>query len=106
TVMGFFSAMSSRRMADLEGQVAAIGKAQAVIEFDLDGTVRKANENFLKAMGYSLAEVRGQHHRMFIDPAYRESAEYRAFWEKLARGEFDSGEYKRIAKRGREVWLQ
>jgi methyl-accepting chemotaxis protein len=75
-----------RRLADLEGQVTAIGKAQAVIEFDLDGTIRTANENFLKAVGYSLAEIRGKHHSMFVDPASRDSAEYREFWAKLGRG--------------------
>ena len=95
-----------RRAADLEGQVAAIGKSQAVIEFDLDGTIRHANENFLKTVGYELREVRGQHHRMFVVPEQRDSAEYRAFWAKLARGEFDAGEYKRIGKGGREIWLQ
>ena len=105
--MGFLSAFAgSRRIADLEGQVAAIGKAQAVIEFDLDGTIRRANENFLKAVGYSLAEIRGKHHGMFVDPAVRESAEYRTFWAKLGRGEFDGGEYRRLAKGGREIWLQ
>jgi methyl-accepting chemotaxis protein len=103
--MGFLSVFSSRR-ADLEGQVAAIGKAQAVIEFNLDGTIVKANENFLNAVGYTLAEVRGKHHSMFVDPVYRESAEYRAFWAKLARGEFDGGEYRRIGNGGREIWLQ
>ena len=105
--MGFFSMLSGgRHLADLEGQVAAIGKAQAVIEFDLDGTIRKANDNFLKAVGYTLAEVRGKHHSMFVDAASRDSAEYRAFWAKLGRGEFEGGQYKRIAKGGREIWLQ
>ena len=78
----------------------------AVIEFDLDGKVQEANENFLNAMGYSIDEIRGQHHRMFVDKAYAESADYRAFWEKLGRGEYDAGQYKRIGKGGKEVWLQ
>jgi methyl-accepting chemotaxis protein len=104
TVMGILSVWGGS--ADLQGQVAAIGKAQAVIEFDLDGTIRKANENFLKAVGYTLQEIRGQHHRMFVDPAHRDSPEYRAFWAKLARGEHDGGEYRRIGKGGRELWLQ
>jgi methyl-accepting chemotaxis protein len=95
-----------RRLADLEGQIQAISKAEAVIEFDLDGTIRMANENFLKTMGYSLEEVRGKHHRMFAEPALAASPEYRHFWEKLGRGEFDAGQYKRLAKGGREVWLQ
>ena len=99
------TAMRDRR-ANAEGQLAAIDKAQAVIEFDLDGTIRTANDNFLRAMGYTLAEIRGQHHRMFVEPAVRESADYQAFWAKLARGEYDAAQYKRIAKGGREVWIQ
>jgi methyl-accepting chemotaxis protein len=93
-------------IANLEGQVNAIGKAQAVIEFSLDGRILDANMNFLSTVGYSIDEVRGQHHGMFVDPAYRQSVDYRMFWEKLARGEYDSGQYKRIAKGGREIWLQ
>jgi methyl-accepting chemotaxis protein len=91
---------------DLRGQLAAIGKAQAVIEFDLDGTVRTANENFLHILGYTLDEVRGHHHSMFVEASYRDSAEYRAFWAKLGRGEYDAAQYKRIGKGGREVWIQ
>jgi methyl-accepting chemotaxis protein len=92
--------------ADSEGQLAAISKAQAVIEFTLDGKILNANDNFLKTLGYALEEVKGQHHSMFVDPAYRQSPEYRMFWEKLARGEYDAAQYKRIAKGGREVWIQ
>ncbi|MDE2368522.1 MAG: PAS domain S-box protein [Burkholderiales bacterium] len=92
--------------ADYAGQLAAIGKAQAVIEFGLDGKVLNANENFLRALGYSLGEIQGQHHSLFVDPAYRASVEYRMFWDKLGRGEFDAGQYKRIGKGGREVWIQ
>jgi methyl-accepting chemotaxis protein len=92
--------------ADFEGQLAAISKAQAVIEFSLDGRVLRANENFLSAVGYSADETRGQHHGMFVDPVYRQSTEYRMFWDKLGRGEYDAGRYKRIAKGGREIWLQ
>ena len=95
-----------RRSADHEGQVAAIGKSQAVIEFDLDGTILDANANFLAATGYALDEVRGQHHRMFVDPAERDGAAYRAFWEGLGTGRYDSGEYRRVAKGGREIWIQ
>jgi methyl-accepting chemotaxis protein len=94
------------RNLDFEGQLAAINKAQAVIEFALDGTVLTANENFLKTLGYSLAEIKGQHHGMFVDAAYRQSPDYRMFWEKLGRGEFDAGQYKRIGKGGKEVWIQ
>src|SRR5262245_25587392 len=93
-------------LQDLRGQVAAIGKSTAVIEFTLDGTILTANDNFLNALGYSLAEIKGKHHGMFVDPAYRQSPEYRRFWEKLGRGEFDAGQYKRIGKGGREIWIQ
>ncbi|MEN5039481.1 methyl-accepting chemotaxis protein [Stenotrophomonas sp. TWI1149] len=92
--------------ADFAGQLAAINKSQAVIEFDLEGRILAANENFLAAMGYALDEVRGQHHAMFAEPDYRQSAEYRAFWTKLGRGEYDAGQYKRLGKGGREVWIQ
>ncbi len=92
--------------ANYEGQLAAIGKSQAVIEFELDGRIRTANENFLAAVGYTLDEVRGQHHGMFVDPVHRASAEYRLFWDKLGRGEYDSGQYKRVGKGGREIWIQ
>jgi methyl-accepting chemotaxis protein len=92
--------------ADLEGQISAISKSQAVIEFMLDGTIIRANDNFLRAVGYTLEEVRGQHHSMFAEPAYRQSPEYRAFWQKLGRGEFDAGQYKRLGKGGREIWIQ
>ena len=92
--------------ADLSGQIDAINKAQAVIEFTLDGKVLNANENFLNTLGYSLSEIKGQHHSMFVDPAYRQSTEYRLFWDKLARGEYDASQYKRIGKGGREIWIQ
>ena len=94
------------RAAESEGQIAAINRAQAVIHFDLKGTVLDANENFLKVMGYRLDEIRGQHHSIFVEPDYRNSAEYREFWAALARGEFQIAEYKRIGKGGKEVWIQ
>ncbi len=94
------------RNSDFEGQIAAIRKAQAVIEFKLDGTIVTANENFCKAVGYELREVQGQHHGMFVDPVFRQSPDYRMFWEKLGRGEFDAGQYKRVGKGGREIWIQ
>ncbi|MEA2945355.1 MAG: methyl-accepting chemotaxis protein [Alphaproteobacteria bacterium] len=93
-------------LQDLRGQVAAIGRSQAVIEFTLDGKILTANDNFHNALGYTLAEVQGKHHSMFVDPAYRQTPEYRMFWEKLGRGEFDAGQYKRIAKGGKEIWIQ
>ena len=92
--------------ADMAGQVSAIRKAMAVIEFTLDGHILDANENFLAVTGYSLDEIKGKHHSMFCDAAYRSSPEYRAFWEKLGRGEYDSGQYQRFGKGGREVWIQ
>jgi methyl-accepting chemotaxis protein len=94
------------KAADYEGQLHAVSKAQAVIEFRLDGTIITANENFLKTMGYSLEEIRGKHHGMFVDPAQRDSAEYRLFWEKLGRGDYDAGEYRRVGKGGVEIWIQ
>jgi methyl-accepting chemotaxis protein len=94
------------RNADFEGQLAAIDKAQAVIEFELDGTIRNANDNFLKTLGYSLGEVKGKHHSLFVDAAFAASPEYRAFWQKLGRGEYEAAQYKRMGKGGREVWIQ
>ncbi len=92
--------------ADSAGQLAAISKAQAVIEFNMDGTIVTANDNFLNTLGYRLEEIRGKHHSMFAEPAYARSAEYKDFWAKLNRGEYDAAEYKRIGKGGKEVWIQ
>ena len=97
---------SRLRNAEFESKVIAIGRAQAVIEFDLQGRVKAANNNFLNLLGYNADEIMGKHHRMFCDPAYTQSETYVTFWEKLARGDFDSGEYKRLRKDGREVWIQ
>lgn len=94
------------RNADLSGQIDAIRKSQAVIEFKLDGTIVEANDNFLQALGYSLGEIKGQHHSMFVEHVERTSAEYREFWTSLNRGQFQAGEYKRIGKGGKEVWIQ
>ncbi len=91
---------------DFAGQVAAIRKSLAVIEFEMDGSIITANDNFLRAMGYSLEEVKGRHHGMFVDEATRNSPEYRDFWLKLCRGEYQSAEFKRIGKGGKEVWIQ
>jgi len=95
-----------QRNADYEGQVAAIGRVQAVIEFGLDGTIVSANENFLAVMGYELAEVQGRHHRMFVETNYASSHEYRQFWQDLASGRQKSGRFKRYGKGGAEVWIQ
>ncbi|CAN0338777.1 unnamed protein product, partial [Chrysoparadoxa australica] len=82
--------------AYFEGQLAAIGKSQAVIEFNMDGIIQHANENFLTTVGYTLDEIKGKHHSMFVDPAHRASPEYAAFWDALRSGTFSSGEYRRL----------
>lgn len=92
--------------ANYEGQIVAINKAQAVIEFDLQGNILDANDNFLGAVGYQLAEVKGNHHRMFVDPEEAGSNAYREFWAGLARGEYKTAQLKRFGKGGREVWIQ
>jgi methyl-accepting chemotaxis protein len=94
------------RNADLVSQMAAIGKSQAVIEFNMDGTIITANDNFLNTLGYSLGEIKGRHHSMFVDAADRDGAAYREFWASLNRGNYQAAEYKRIGKGGREVWIQ
>ncbi|MFD2261440.1 PAS domain S-box protein [Lacibacterium aquatile] len=94
------------RALDQASQIDAIRKSQAVIEFNMDGTVIDANDNFLGALGYSLKEIVGEHHRMFVPVADRESAEYQEFWAALRRGEYRVAEYKRVGKGGREVWIQ
>jgi methyl-accepting chemotaxis protein len=94
------------KAADGSGQMAAITKSQAVIEFSMDGTVRSANQNFLDAMGYTLHEIQGRHHSMFVEPKERDSAAYREFWQSLNQGRFQAAEYKRVAKGGREIWIQ
>jgi methyl-accepting chemotaxis protein len=92
--------------AEFEGKLSAIDKAQATIEFKLDGTVITANQNFLATLGYSLDEIRGRHHRTFCEPAYAASAEYQEFWAKLRRGEFDAGVYRRVGRDNKEIWIQ
>lgn len=95
-----------RISADSAGQLEAIGRSQAVISFNLDGTIIDANDNFLNAVGYSRSEVVGKHHRMFVAPEEAESSEYEQFWSNLRAGKFDQREYKRIGKGGREIWIQ
>ncbi|WP_284676580.1 methyl-accepting chemotaxis protein [Vibrio sinus] len=94
------------KQADYQGQIEAVGKAQAVIEFNMDGTIITANDNFCHAMGYALDEIQGQHHRMFASPELASSVEYQLFWQKLNRGEFISGEFQRVGKHGKDVWIQ
>lgn len=98
--------VDSHELENARGQLAAINRVQAVIEFSLDGTVLNANDNFLRLTGYSLDEVKGRHHSMFVESDYRNSDAYRKFWEALARGDFEAGQYKRIGKGGKEVWIQ
>ena len=96
---------SKLRAADSSGQIAAINKSQAVIHFEMDGTILDANANFLHTLGYDLSDVCGKHHSMFVEPAYASTAEYKEFWAKLRRGEFHSAVYKRIGRNGRVVWI-
>jgi methyl-accepting chemotaxis protein len=107
-VVKFASDVTEQKLkaANFAGQIEAIGKSQAVIEFDMDGKVLIANENFLSALGYSLSEIQGKHHSMFVQSDERGSEAYRAFWASLNRGEFQSGEYQRVGKGGREIWIQ
>jgi methyl-accepting chemotaxis protein len=106
-VIKFATDITATKLGNMEdaGMIAAIGRAQAVIAFNLDGTIITANENFLKTLGYSLGEIQGKHHSMFVEPATRDSAAYREFWASLNRGEYQSAEYKRIGKGGKEVWI-
>jgi methyl-accepting chemotaxis protein len=106
-VIKFATDITAEKLGNMEdaGMIAAIGRAQAVIAFNLDGTIITANENFLKTLGYSLGEIQGKHHSMFVEPATRDSAGYREFWASLNRGEYQSAEYKRIGKGGKEVWI-
>jgi PAS domain S-box-containing protein len=94
------------KAAEQAGQLEAIGRASAVIEFRMDGTVITANGNFLQALGYTLDEIKGKHHSMFVDETYRHSAGYKEFWAKLNQGEYVADEFKRIGKGGKEVWIQ
>jgi methyl-accepting chemotaxis protein len=98
--------MIGLRNNEAHATLDAIGLSQAIIEFRLDGTILTANGNFLAAVGYTLAEIQGQHHSMFVELAHRDSAEYRAFWDVLRCGTYRSAEFKRVAKGGREIWIQ
>jgi PAS domain S-box-containing protein len=107
-IVKFATEITEQKMNRLEtqGKIDSIEKSQGVIEFNMDGTIITANENFLNTLGYTLDEVQGVHHRLFCEESYANSFEYLSFWEKLNRGEFDSGEYKRIGKNGKEAWIQ
>ncbi|MEO5922294.1 MAG: PAS domain-containing methyl-accepting chemotaxis protein [Bryobacteraceae bacterium] len=91
---------------DYSAQIAAISRAQASIEFKMDGTILQANDNFLKTVGYSLTEIKGKHHSLFVDDYEAQQAQYKDFWERLNRGEYQAGEYRRYGKGGKEVWIQ
>lgn len=94
------------RRVDPKAQLRAIDRSQAMISFALDGTILEANANFLDVMGYQVEAVIGRHHSMFVDPAEVDTPEYRAFWKRLGAGTFETAQYRRIAKGGREVWLR
>jgi methyl-accepting chemotaxis protein len=91
---------------DMRGQIEALNKAQAIIEFRLDGTILEANENFLRLLGYQREEIIGKHHRIFVAKHEQQGEAYRAFWQHLGAGQHHTGQYRRIAKDGREIWIQ
>jgi PAS domain S-box-containing protein len=93
-------------MLDYAGKMAAIGRNQAIIEFDTDRKVLDANENFLKTMGYTLEEIKGRDHSLFVEPAYKNTREYTEFWNRLKKGEFQAAQFKRLTKAGKVVWIE
>ncbi|MDQ0458449.1 methyl-accepting chemotaxis protein [Rhizobium paknamense] len=95
-----------KSLLEARAEVEALRRSQAVIEFSLDGTILTANENFCNFTGYKLSEIKGKHHRIFVDSEYAESAEYRLFWDNLRAGKFDRGQYRRFGKNGSEVWIE
>jgi len=107
-VIKFAQDITARKLqtSDFEGQLMAIEKSNAVIEFDMSGTILKANENFLNTLGYRISDIIGKKHSMFCEESYKNSNEYKQFWQKLNTGTFDSGEYLRIGNNGKEVWIQ
>merc|ERR1711977_43055 len=107
-VVKFAADITAQKMQEAESHslLRAIDRSRAVIEFDLDGNVLKANANFLTLMGYSGAELVGEHHRRLCDLEYAQSEDYRNLWARLTRGEFVSGEFQRLTRDGQEIWLQ
>lgn len=103
---GYVVEWTDSSIMDNQSKIVAINKSQAVIEFNLDGTIITANENFLGAVGYRLDEIQGKHHSMFVEPSYRDSADYRKFWDELRAGVYQGAQYKRIAKGGKEIWIE
>jgi methyl-accepting chemotaxis protein len=106
TAVEWTSAEARLMNLDYSAQIAAIGRSQAVVEFAMDATILAANENFLRTVGYTLPETVGKHHSLFVAPTHAESADYRGLWETLRSGQYVAGQYKRICKGGREIWLQ
>jgi methyl-accepting chemotaxis protein len=104
--VSLWTSRTASSAAELQAVSNAVSRSQAVIEFDLDGTILTANENFLKTLGYSLDEVKGKHHGMFVAREYRDSAAYKEFWARLRSGEFEAGEFRRVTKSGAEVYIQ
>jgi len=107
-VVKFATDITARKLeaADHQCQIEAIGRSQAIIQFNLDGTIISANRNFLDALGYTLDEIKGKHHAMFVDPQERETPQYAQFWKELGEGRFQAGEFRRYGKNGEEIWIQ
>lgn len=97
---------SHQALATAQAKLAAISRSMAMIEFAPDGTILDANERFCQAMGYSVDELRGKHHRLFCESDYAKSAEYQQLWRELGQGKAISGTFERLDKAGREVWLE
>ncbi|WP_368029579.1 methyl-accepting chemotaxis protein [Arcobacter sp. s6] len=107
-VIKFAQDVTAKKLEDLyyKGQIQAIGKSQAIIDFDMNGIILNANENFLNTIGYSLDEIKGKHHSMFCEESYKNSDEYKDFWKKLNDGKYDAGQYLRIGKNNKQVWIR
>jgi len=103
---GFFRGADRSRLQEFEALAAAIDRSHATIEFDLDGRILTANRNFLRMLGYTASDIEGKHHSLIVDPAQRESEEYRRFWERLRAGQCVADRYKRMGKGGAELWLE
>lgn len=108
SIVKFATVISEQKIktSEFESINNAIRRSQAVIEFDLNGNILNANENFLSVTGYHLSEIQGKHHRIFCDKKFVESEEYINFWNRLSKGEFESGEYRRFGKNAKEIWIQ
>ena len=110
SVIGFWwfkrGLFENRRYQEVLATLDAIYRSQAMIEFNMDGSIISANDGFLDALGYTLKEIIGKPHSIFVDSTYKTSQEYKDFWRKLNRGEYDRALYKRIKKNGQEIWLQ